>query len=202
MKIEEAMNFLKKYDNTTVVKELGEDLELMKDFNFSTISTDARGVYGWTPLTVAARRERVSWAKALLNANANVTMGNGYQVTPLHIAVAEDNEEMVKLLLAKKPDLNAKDNEGWTPLHRAVFERFGHYLNYVKMLLDAGADLEVKNKLGETPLHLAVRQYIDEKMVKLLLDAGADPKSKDNSGKTVLDDSLRPVRFLVEAAMG
>lgn len=39
-------------------------------------------------------------------------------------------------------------------------------------------------------------------MVKLLLDAGADPKSKDNSGKTVLDDSLRPVRFLVEAALG
>jgi ankyrin repeat protein len=60
----------------------------------------------------------------------------------------------------------------------------------------------VKDKLGQTPLHLAVKQYIDEKMVKLLLDAGADPKSKDNSAKTVLDDSLRLVRFLVEAALG
>lgn len=29
IRIEEAMNFLKKYDNTSVVKELGEDLERM-----------------------------------------------------------------------------------------------------------------------------------------------------------------------------
>jgi ankyrin repeat protein len=64
---------------------------------------------GWTPLFIAATRNRKEIAELLLANKADVNAKEGGGYTPLHAAAQWGYVEMVKPLLAHKADVNALD---------------------------------------------------------------------------------------------
>ncbi|RPA86472.1 ankyrin repeat protein, partial [Ascobolus immersus RN42] len=101
---------------------------------------------GWTALHIAAERERLAFALALINAGADIEAQDDLGQTPLHRAAWVGREKMVKFLL----DAGADKGKGeTTALHLAC--RSGH-ASVVRVLLEEKADPDLGDEKGVTPL--------------------------------------------------
>jgi ankyrin repeat protein len=109
---------------------------------------------GWQPLHLAAYFGRAEAARALLDADAQVSQPsrNTTRVQPLHAAAAARHAELVWILIASDADVDARQRGGWTPLHSAVSNAD---IDSIQALLSAGADPRAVNEAGQTPLELA-----------------------------------------------
>lgn len=123
---------------------------------------------GWQPLHLAAYFGRAEAARALLDADAQVSQPsrNTTRVQPLHAAAAAQHPELVWILIASDADVDARQRGGWTPLHSAASNAD---IDSIQALLSAGADPRAVNEAGQTPLELAP----DETVRSLLL--GTEP---------------------------
>lgn len=146
----------------------------------------------------AATRGLTDIVEVLLEANANVDLGNCFGVTPLMRAWFKGHST-VRLLLTVGANPNLCAADGSTVLLRAY-----HDATIVDDLLKAGADPNAVNEHGRTALYLATQWTGDRSSVMtLLLNGNADINLADNVGDTPLIAALAVrneacARFLLE----
>src|SRR4030095_13658266 len=75
---------------------------------------------GMTPLLYAARDGNPSAARRLIEAGADLELGDGNNIRPLLMSLLNNNLEGARLLLSKGANVNADDFWGRTPLWAAV----------------------------------------------------------------------------------
>jgi ankyrin repeat protein len=117
---------------------------------------------GDTALHIAAASYRLTLARQLVSAGADVGAKNRRGAQPLHYAAdggpgaaswnPDAQAATIMYLIEAGADPNATDNSGVAPLHRAVRTRCAAAVN---ALLDGGADPLRENKNGSTPMSLA-----------------------------------------------
>lgn len=123
---------------------------------------DECGVYvytGHTALHVAAAAYDAPFARALIDAGADVRARNRRGAEPLHEAVS-----------------GGPGSRSWDPPRQAAL---------VALLIEAGADPDAVAAGGVTPLHRAVRNRCAA-AVRALLDGGADPRRANDRGSTAI----------------
>lgn len=146
---------------------------------------DARGRYGWTPLSIAAQRGNGTVIELLLGWGVDVNSEDDAGRTPLSFAAARGHDAVVKLLIAQDDiDVNSNDRYHWTPLVYAADR--GHDA-VVKLLISRGdIDVNTVDMLGRTALSIA-GQGNHEAVVELLLShEEIDVNRRSIEGKTPL----------------
>ena len=143
-----------------------------------------------TPLYYETRRGHTQVVRLLIEAGADVNLGNSEGRTPLHNAVSGGHCEIVKLLIAAGANLNARAKNVITPLHSAIW---GGHLAAAKLLVEAGAKVGPYDWFRRTRLLYASESGQFE-VARMLLDAGADVNTIDRSGRTPLDWAINGKR--------
>ena len=140
-------------------------------------------------LLLAAEREDIERAKALLQDGADVNYKNAQGTTSLMIACQKDHGgPLISLLIGLGADVHAVDASRGTALHYAAD---AYDAAKLKPLLEKGADPNSRDGEGNTALIRAAasrRSYIEERTptMHLLIDKGADPKMANAKGVTGL----------------
>lgn len=145
---------------------------------------EAGGMYGRSPLYMAARQGHVEVVKVLQTfGGANINFRDDYGWTPLHAAASRDHEEVARHLIESGAEIDARDSTlGMTPLHGATEQ--GHIAT-ARLLAGKGASVNIPNASGSTPFHTAVYYgYLD--MVRMLIGHGADLETTSSEGYTPL----------------
>jgi ankyrin repeat protein len=147
------------------------------------------GIFGETPLHMAARLWGQELVEILMDGNADANAQSAHGWIPLCEALSEDSQEkaepspeLVRLLL---PDPSGFQMEPWdSPLHVAA--KYGQ-LTAARIIIREQRTVYVnkRNKMNDTPLHEAVLQG-NQHMVRLLLDAGANKSIRGRYGWTPL----------------
>jgi hypothetical protein len=138
-------------------------------------------------LLLAAQRNDVKLARALLERGMPVEARAINRATPLMIAASSGYIETIKLLVEQGANASLADEHGDTALMSAV--RAGS-LESVKLLLHASADVNHKDKTGRTALMWAAWSgRVD--VLNTLLAAGAEINATDNAGNTALTAAAR-----------
>ena len=140
------------------------------------------------PKLIAERdSHRLTIAKLLIAAKANLDLDDGYGSTPLSSSVYNGFDDLSLLLISSNAKLDTRtsvtiDGDGdITPMHRAT--RSPRVLD---AMIKRGAKINVADTSGSTPLHWAVLDCNVES-VKLLLEAGANAAAKDKEGRSPAD---------------
>lgn len=110
---EELYNAIVKDDVSAVYSSIANGA----DVNF-VFSQAYKCIPGYTPLMVAAHRNRLHCAAALLRAGADPNFVNAYGDHVLFWAI-DGGPEMIQLLVQYGADLNVTTPKGWTPLSYA-----------------------------------------------------------------------------------
>lgn len=184
------------------------------DFNFRKVASGGtQAVYfrgGLTPLLFAARQGAVDAARVLVEAGADVNLGEPeFGFTPLLDAIYNDHYDLAALLVERGADL--KSGALYLAVEMHNLDYFGNRprkpvsdkldeLGFIKVLLDRGADVNgpLKAKLpgrqaqggisvvpGATPFYRAARSA-DLAVMRLLLERGADPNRPSDDHTTPL----------------
>jgi ankyrin len=119
---------------------------------------------GMTPLLYAARDGRLSSARRLADAGADLELADANGIRPLLMALLNGKLDVASFLLSKGANINADDFWGRTPLWAAVEYRNldmnnndqdsptdngvdrPPFLPFIKALLDAGANLNARTR--------------------------------------------------------
>jgi uncharacterized protein len=117
---------------------------------------------GMTPLLYAARDGNVSAARRLIEAGADLELGDGNSIRPLLMSLLNNNLEVARLLLSKGANVNADDFWGRTPLWAAVEYR----------------NLDMNNNDQDSPTDNGVDRAPVLAMIKELIDAGANVNAR------------------------
>lgn len=129
--------------------------------------------YSYTPLSIAARENKVDAVKLLIANGAWVDTTPDMHLytpgSPLFLACKNGHTEIARILIEKGASINQPNPKGDTPLHIAIQE--GH-VECVSLLLMNGANVFAVNNTLETPLHIAAL-FSQRDSAKLLLDNGA-----------------------------
>ncbi|MBA3536995.1 MAG: ankyrin repeat domain-containing protein [Tatlockia sp.] len=76
------------------------------------------------PLHLAAQKNYITVAKALLDKGADINIKDIKGKTPLHLAIENNHLVMAKLLITQGAHINAKDNDNCTPLFKSYSNVF------------------------------------------------------------------------------
>ncbi len=117
---------------------------------------------GMTPLLYAARDGYVSVARRLIEAGADLELGDANNIRPLLTALLNNNLAVARLLLSKGANVNADDFWGRTPLWAAVEYR----------------NLDMNNNDQDSPTDNGVDRAPILVMIKELIDAGANVNAR------------------------
>ena len=166
-----------------------------------------------TPISEAARENRISTMQILLDYGANYTIEKRHKRTSLHSSSWRGYRDIVQLLLQKiskeldegrrKAFIDQRNDEGKTALFDAADA--GHP-KIVKILLRCGASYDITNNGDSTPLQRACHKGRREVVVELLAHASqaADKKRfheflnhTNGLGKTALMDAAETNRELI-----
>jgi len=113
------------------------------------LSTEVHGLYGRTPLHVAAAAGQVDAAQALISLGANVNAQTDAGFTALHLACRHGQTDFVEFLLQIGADVTLQADQGETVLHLAA--QHGK-AELVTLLLGYAPDLyHVRNHFGQRP---------------------------------------------------
>ncbi|KAJ7752915.1 ankyrin repeat-containing domain protein [Mycena metata] len=131
------------------------------------------GLYGLTPLHVAARAGNMETTSLLLSSGANPNLPYDQdEYMPLHFTVRNQNLKMAALLLDHGAEVDSSWGCDGASENALQYSCSRGNLDLVKLLLAYGANPERSGHYG-TALGFAVHQRKVE-LVKLLLDAGTD----------------------------
>ena len=171
--------------------DLSSALRLLQN-PFGLSLREERDKAGRTPLLLATELNKVDFARALIEAGADVNATDAKQDSPYLLAGAEGRLEILKMSLANGADLASTNRYGGTALIPAA-ER-GH-VEVVRMLIEAGVKIDHINRLGWTALLEAILLSnggtAHQEIVRLLIAAGADVNLPDNEGITPLQHAVR-----------
>jgi ankyrin repeat protein len=117
---------------------------------------------GMTPLLYAARDGHVAVARRLIEAGADLELGDANGIRPLLTSLLNNNLEVARLLLSKGANVNADDFWGRTPLWAAVEYR----------------NLDMNNNDQDSPTDNGVDRAPILVMIKELIDAGANVNAR------------------------
>lgn len=188
-------------DGSALRQAIGEkDLKYARKFLEIGADVD-RIYYGKTPLTWAARTQRLDLIKFLLTYGADPDKSDGTN-TPLHNAVITGRLEIVKALVDRRKGAQVdKENEqGWTPLYQAAGNRRFEIAQY---LLEKGADPN-KESEGYCPIHQAAKngKPKDIEFAKKMKVYGADLNKTSEAGTPLMiaasANNLKMLQFLLE----
>ncbi len=104
-----AAEVLERYREDTLPEFLGRPLN----------DVNERGIFGNTPLHVAAVRGDLAELTALLDGGADINAVGELGYTPLHYAVSQEMLEAAELLLSRGAMKTIGDEHGRTPLDLA-----------------------------------------------------------------------------------
>ena len=161
--------------NPAVFHQLVKDknLKIIRSMIKNKADLDQQGVYGYTPLMVAALTGNLEGVKLLIEAGAKIDVVQKEGQTPLWLASLNGYSDIVSCLAKEGANVNIVDKDKkQTPL--MVAADFG-YLDTVRALLKAGADVNFVSPCGQTALSYALigrSRSLD--VVKKLVSAGAD----------------------------
>lgn len=139
---------------------------------------------GWTPLMLAASRNKAAAVLMLARAGANPDHAVGDGVTALMYCAEFGHLDSLRALIELRAELDLVDDKGETALFKAA--KSGHGPAALLALIQAGADVNRANGYGETPMYQLLRNKPDATAVQALLQAGADVNHVDCSGFTPL----------------
>ncbi|NEP45340.1 MAG: hypothetical protein F6K35_41430, partial [Okeania sp. SIO2H7] len=190
------------------------NIELLQNILADGMNVDAFNTDGNTALCIAAIAGDASVARLIIEAGADVNLGNETDgQTPLIYAAgfvaqaqhfSEDNEakyiKSIQILINAGANVNLSDRDGYRPLTIAASSKS---IKAVKQLIQAGADVNAKTNDGWTALSAAASVGSIE-VVKLLLQAGASLNVRDDYGKNALsyareEEHSEIIQFLLEA---
>jgi ankyrin repeat protein len=130
---------------------------------------------GFTPLSIAIRRNYPDMVKRILLAKPNINYVNVRGETPLFAAAIHSTKEVMLILLSEGADPNQKNNKGTTPLMSLALTK---EIEAIKTLLDNKGDPEVVNNNGLNTLAASlVQKYDVPSIVELILEYGCDTNS-------------------------
>jgi len=153
------------------------------------------------PLHICAIRNRVECTKLLLDAGANPSVQDEFQVEPLHYAASTGATEVMDLLIDNGANLAAIDNMKRSPLECAV--RYNR-VNAVKKLLSNHVNVNSQNIHGGAALHQAADAG-NVVITKLLIQHNANVNSQTESMRTPLHYAVHKghldiVNILIESS--
>jgi ankyrin repeat protein len=117
---------------------------------------------GMTPLLYAARDGYLSAARRLIDAGADLDLGDANGIRPLLMSLLNNHLDVARLLLSKGANVNADDFWGRTPLWAAVEYR----------------NLDMNNNDQDSPTDNGVDRAPILAMIKELIDAGANVNAR------------------------
>ncbi len=121
----------------------------------------------------------------LINAGANVNIGDDNNYTPLYNASKNGHSRVVEILLQADAEIDNPEIDGRTPLCASVFYKQPRITD---ILINAGADINYQSLRGNAPLHDAA--WIgDRESLNLLINAGVDIFQTDKNGRTALHNA-------------
>ena len=124
----------------------------------------------YTPLMRAAESGSVESIQRLLQAGANVNLGE-WNNSPLQFAAYEGNAGCVDILIKAGADVN-RATTGYNSA-AIIGAAMASSVECTKLLIAAGADVNLKHEYDRSPIVQAVKNGHTE-IVKALLEAGAD----------------------------
>jgi ankyrin repeat protein len=143
---------------------------------------------GEAALHMAAAAGSTVATSVLLDADADVSLGDHFGATAMHSAARSGLNAVASLLLDRGAAVNAADELGRTPLHYAAESEAPGSTAVASTLLDRGADVNAATDPDEgsmTPLMLAAA-HTNAPMVQLLLGKGANVNATHVNGATAL----------------
>jgi len=149
-----------------------------------------------TPLHLAIEEENESTITTLLQAKADVNLGNiqdGMQTSSLVVASHKGKAGLVEKLIEAKANLDQQGKQGMTALHMAA--RGGH-TTIVKALIAAGADQNLTNQSGTTALELARKKDKGDGELVQLFGESFQPPARDVKHISTLDAAQKAALFL------
>jgi ankyrin repeat protein len=117
---------------------------------------------GMTPLLYAARDGNTAAARRLIDAGADLELGDANSIRPLLMSLINNHLDVARLLLSKGANVNADDFWGRTPLWAAVEYR----------------NLDMNNNDQDSPTDNGVDRAPILVMIKELIDAGANVNAR------------------------
>ena len=151
------------------------------------------------PLCLAAIAGDIEMARILLDAGADVDLGDVDESTPLHVAALNRHPEMVTFLLEKGADINRRDKNGGYALS---FAASGGDPAVVQTLLDAGADLNFSSPQGYNLYHLTASRNL-RNLTDILLARGDDINQASQDGTAplhwaALRDQAEMITYMID----
>jgi ankyrin repeat protein len=180
----------------------GNDVAAVQAFLTAGRDVNTLGIFGTTPLYMAAQGGNVQMVKLLLDHGAKIdAMAMG--VTPLTIAIWRGYTEVVRVLVSRGANVNIVSSwkHKFTPIIYC-----GAYGNaeITKMLIDAGADINARDAKGKSAADWAT-EYKKFEVLALLRKAGAPASytgdAKNDIVMAVLSDDREKVRTLIEGGI-
>jgi ankyrin repeat protein len=139
---------------------------------------------GDTAFTLAARRNDLEAAVALLDAGSDINAYDKEGKTALLYTLEEGRKEMRDMLLARGADVNyAERDDNFGALMRAA--EWGD-VELAKILLDKGANVNAAGLWDRRTSLMRAAQRNNMDLVKLFCDKGANLDASHNDGQTAL----------------
>ena len=160
-------------------------------------------MFGKTALSYIVQFDRDDMLKFLIEAEANLDIGQGGRGnTPLITAIEKNYTRCVKSLLNAGADVNAANKYGVTPIHiHNMANNSDEHNQCLNLLLHKGCiDVNSADSYGNTPLINAAK-YCHHDCLTSLLQAGADVNRTNNKGSTALNVAASPksIDILIDA---
>eukprot|EP00903_Cladosiphon_okamuranus_P005628 g5595.t1 len=152
--------------------------------DLGSFDKDERDDMQRTPLHVAAMAGRMSMAKSLLCAGADVTLLPSVATCALlAMGVREGGVEVAKMAIEHGADVNVRNAQGTTILQLAVT---AGKAEMVSMLCGEGAALNAFDDLGRTALHLATTEGLVAVMEALMAAGALVDLGDERNGQSAL----------------
>ena len=145
------------------------------------VELNGQDLFGYTPLFLAARDNKVERVRALLQAGADPNIRINDKATPLSIASWQGHAEVVETLLKHRADPNLKGPKGNTAL---IWAASAGHPQIIELLLQHGADPNFQAPDGTALIYASSAGDTD--VVRLFLEHGANPNTKTPYGNTAL----------------
>ncbi len=150
-----------------------------------------------TCLTIALSKDEeasFSVVKALIDAGADITIGEAWGYNPLEYAIAYCSDDVALALIdeATVEQLTVLNEDDETCLTIALSKDEEASFSVVKALIDAGADITIGEAWGYNPLEYAIAYCSDDIALALIAEASKDQLNtvNENNDRTCLGIEL------------
>ncbi len=145
---------------------LGNQFDIIKKIDFSTVNINFLNQHKETPLVLAISKNKSLIASYLLNNKADVSICDRFQNYPIHYAASFDNVELIHDLIEHGNYVNQQNKSGKTPL---MFAAENGCLDSYFALLQKNANINRLDKNLNTIMHFAIRGN-NEKIIKSVIE--------------------------------